>query len=107
MNSDQRSVAEEAEEPPGVVDDSDSEDDRPSRWEKAKGLGIKRDVEAGSPEAPALLDSWEELDQRMDKKRQTQPAWIPAPRPATRGNAASGLYLGSGGLRRAGWAEPD
>jgi hypothetical protein len=41
------------EEPPGVVDDSDSEDDRPSRWEEAPSRRQPSD-----DDVPDLIDDW-------------------------------------------------
>jgi hypothetical protein len=57
---------ESEEEPPGVVDDSDSEEDRPSRWDRPL-----RQAEVGCSDVPDLLDSFEELDQKADGKWET------------------------------------
>ena len=65
---------EEDEEPPGVVDDSDSEEDRPSRWDSPLS---QPKVEVGCSDVPDLLDSFEELDQKAYGKWNTQPAWSP------------------------------
>ena len=87
-------------EPPGVVDDSDSEDYRPSRWAWPQR---QPNGAAGCLDVPDLLDSLEELDQKADGKWKTQPVWSPdGPRVGLRPKDGAGRGRGGAPTGRSG-----